>query len=87
LVFNLFSDIIRLLALLRLCSLIHIVSTGGSKGGTRTDGCTMWITLRRGPPGKGPTLCHQGTNTLDAFVFFYSVNTNVVLALLDCAQA
>lgn len=45
-----------------------IVTVGGSRGWTRTDGCTMLITLRKEQPGTDLSLCLQGTKTIASSV-------------------
>lgn len=45
-------------------SFICIVTAGGSKGWTRMDGSTMWITSRKEQPGTDLSLCLQGTKII-----------------------
>lgn len=47
------------------------------------DGCTMWITLRKGPPGIDLSLCLQGTR---AIVSSFTLNVKLLLLFLEFAH-
>lgn len=59
--------------------LISLFASVGSRGWTRMDGCTMWITLRKGPPGTDLSLCLQGTRVIDSS---FTLNAKIIHVVL-----